>query len=503
MFTMRQNQKLHLQRIIFAHLPHPIWYGLVLLGLCISGSPVLTLCAQSISSYSYPSDRKVTHRPERRKARPYKSPISILTQRYAAQLDSMAARSRQAGTTDNDSLQTDTLDRLQVPDDPYCSMLFSGATFYPGVTAPYFRLTPPERKTSGQDKASHYIYNETDAVDKAWLYVYTHKPWLVTTKEVEGGTLNVDKSIRKSVSNDDLLTERFAQGPRYTGEKDEVEQIRSGTADDWGIVVRKPNFWTFKSSLSFQFTQNYVSDNWYKGGESNQVLLAQTQLEANYNNQKKLTFDNKLEMKLGFQSTANDDEHKFKTSSDLLRMTNKLGLRAIEHWYYTAMLQSWTQFCRGYKANDKKIYSDFMSPFESLLSIGMDYQVKSKSGNFSLNATLSPIAINLKYVNRESLVTSFGVNEGHHSRWTYGSNITVNYTWNIVKNVSWTGRLYWFTNYDKTQIEWENTFNLTINRYLSTRLFLYPRFDDSVQRQEGDSYLQFNELLSLGFNFNF
>lgn len=500
---MRHPSQPHLQRIIFTHLPRPIWHGFVSLGLCMSGLPVLTLSAQGVSPHTSHPNKNITYRLERRKARLYRSPLAILTQRYTAQLDSMATRSRQTGSTGNDSLQTDTIKQLQVPDDPYCSMLFSGATFYPGVTASYFRLAAPAQNTFGRGSTSRHIYSETDAVDKAWLYVYTHKPWLVTTKEAEGGTINVDKSIQKSVNSDDLLTERFAQGAHYKGDKDEVEQIRPGSADDWGIVVRKPNFWTFKSNLSFQFTQNYVSDNWYKGGESNQVFLAQTQLEANYNNQKKLTFNNKLEMKLGFQSTANDDEHRFKPSSDLLRMTNKLGLRAIEHWYYTVMLQSWTQFCRGYKANDKKIYSDFMSPFESLLSIGMDYQVKSKSGKFSLNATLSPIAVNLKYVNRESLVTSFGVNEGHHSRWTYGSNITVNYTWNVIKNVSWTGRLYWFTNYEKTQIEWENTINLTINRYLSTRLFLYPRFDDSVQRKEGDSYLQFNELLSLGFNFNF
>lgn len=208
-------------------------------------------------------------------------------------------------------------------------------------------------------------------------------------------------------------------------------------------------------------------------------------------------------MKLGFQSSHNDDEHKYKTNSDLIRMTNKLGIRAVKHWYYTMMLQSWTQFYRGYKANDPKIYSDFMSPFESVLSIGMDYQYNTKNNKFRVNATLSPLALKLKYVGRPSLVTSFGINKGHHAKWEYGSNITINYNWNIVKNVSWAGRIYYFTDYSKSQIEWENTFNLTINKYLSARLFLYPRYDDSVNRKEGDSYFQFNELLSLGLNVNF
>ena len=142
-----------------------------------------------------------------------------------------------------------------------------------------------------------------------------------------------------------------------------------------------------------------------------------------------------------------------------------------------------------------------MSPFESLLSIGMDYHLSKKK--FNLNATISPLALKLKYVGRPSLETSFGLKENHHAKWEYGSNITINYSWNIAKSISWQGRIYYFTDYSKAQIEWENTFNLSINKYLSARLFLYPRFDDSRTRKEGESYFQFNELLSLGLNVNF
>ena len=76
-------------------------------------------------------------------------------------------------------------------------------------------------------------------------------------------------------------------------------------------------------------------------------------------------------MRLGFQSTRGDTYHKYLTNSDLLRLTNQLGLKASKHWSYSVMLQSWTQFCRSYKKNDRAVYSDIMSPFESLLSIGM------------------------------------------------------------------------------------------------------------------------------------
>ena len=34
-----------------------------------------------------------------------------------------------------------------------------------------------------------------------------------------------------------------------------------------------------------------------------------------------------------------------------------------------------TQFAHGYKSNDKTVYSDFFSPFNLNLSVGMDYTV--------------------------------------------------------------------------------------------------------------------------------
>jgi hypothetical protein len=206
-------------------------------------------------------------------------------------------------------------------------------------------------------------------------------------------------------------------------------------------------------------------------------------------------------MKLGFLSSHGDEVHKFRTNADQLRMVNKLGLQATSHWYYTVMLQSWTQFYPGYHKNDSYVYSDFMSPFESVFSIGMDYKLKLKKLN--VEATLSPIACDWKYVDRKALASSYGIESGKHSDIGLGSNITVKYTWTMAKNISWSGRIYYYTNYEKVQLEWENTFNLAINKYLSTKLYLYPRFDDSVNRKEGDSYLQFNELLSFGLNMSF
>lgn len=408
-------------------------------------------------------------------------PTSSISQRYALKIDSV--QQRIYGRCNNDSTLS-----------PYLISIIGSPAPY---KAPMQRLFVPNGATQVHNDAPNISKHITSMLPLADVYLAEA---CIAYPQL---AVDIPKAAELTNEVDDMpITPELTLADKQTNEST-PNWLPSLNEDDLGIVVRKPNFWTFKTNFSLQFTQNYVSDNWYKGGESHNALLASTIIEANFNNQRKLTFDNKLEMKLGFQTSHNDEEHKYKTNSDLIRLTNKLGLRAVKHWYYTIMLQSWTQFYKGYKSNDRKVYSDFMSPFESLLSVGMDYQQNSRNNKFRISATLSPLALKLKYVARPSLITSFGLSEPHHSKWEYGSNVTINYTWNIVRNISWTGRIYYFTDYSSTQLEWENTFNLSINRYLSARVFLYPRYDDSRSRTNNQSDFEFNELLSLGLNLNF
>ncbi len=381
--------------------------------------------------------------------------------------------------------------------DPYCFPLFASPTLYAVPLRNAFALsddTTAIRLADGTtNNLSAMVSHRLSAMDDALLYVYAQRPDLVKFNETDMPTGTADDGVaRPDFKPEVSLVARAGE---------DLPDLSDTGTGDWHIVVRRPNFWSFKTNVSLQIIQNYISSNWYKGGESNYSWLAQLNLEAVYNNKQKVVFTNTLESKLGFLSTRDDETHKFRTNSDLLRLTNKLGLRATKHWYYTFMLQSWTQFYRGYKSNDEYVYSDFMSPFESVFSIGMDYTLSVK--NFNISATVSPFACDLKYVDRKYLASSFGVYANKHSRFGFGSNVTVKYNWNIVNNISWSGRIYYYTNYAKAQLEWENTFNLKINKYLTTKLFVYPRFDDSVARSSDGSYFQFYEQLSFGLDLNF
>jgi hypothetical protein len=370
---------------------------------------------------------------------------------------------------------------------PYYHRLF----FQNGLSDDVF--TETLGRLAQKDSYLSETHRKNDYISGLITETYTHNPNTIKNYLSSNASNTTSKPEPSEKAPAEAQTTQKAEQtllPVETKEFDEKENL----------VVKKPNFWTFKGDASLQFMQAYFSNNWYKGGDNNNTLLATCNLHANYDNKQGFIWTNSLEMKIGFQNSKGDDLHDFKTNTDLIRLTNKVGLQATKRWYYTATLQSWTQFYKGYRANDPFVYSDFMSPFESLITIGMDYKLSKK--NFNINVSLSPFAGKFKYCDRRALVNNYGL-EDKHSRLDFGSNITTTFNWTIMKNVSWSGRIYYFTDYDKSQIEWENTIDLRVNKYLTTKVFLYPRFDDSVNKPDGESYFQFHETLTLGVNVSF
>ncbi|WP_091765888.1 DUF3078 domain-containing protein [Prevotella sp. khp7] len=361
--------------------------------------------------------------------------------------------------------------------------LFAPMTFYHNVADKTLDIASND---TGKDAVA-------DAVDAALLNIYLNRPDLVSATETE---LQKSGEIRKDVDapieNKVELVEKVEE-PIF----DMPEDVPTD------VMVQKPNFWTKKGDGFLQFMQNYVSGNWYKGGESNYSAVGSLTLEANYDNKNKWKWDNKLEMKLGFLRSRTDSLHKFKSNEDLLRFTSKVGLEATKNWYYTLQLLTYTQFTRGLKSNDAKTYSDFMSPFNLNIGLGMDYKVESKNKKLTGTVNLSPLAVNYRYVGRLALGPSYGLKEGKHSLLDFGSQVTADLVWKMNDVVTWKSRFYAFTSYKRAEIEWENTFELRVSKYISANLFLFPRFDDAGVKDDDLGYLQFKEYSSVGFTYNF
>ena len=361
--------------------------------------------------------------------------------------------------------------------------LFAPVTFYHNVASKSLSF---DNEEVGKDPVA-------DAIDAALMHIYLNRPDLVGTTETElNETGNVRRDVEKPLKNEVKLVEKV-EGPVIDTPDDVPTEI----------LIQKPDFWTKKGDGYLQFMQNFVSNNWYKGGESNYSMVGALTLEANYDNRNKWKWDNKLEMKLGFMHSRSDSVHKFKSNEDLIRFTSKVGLQAAKNWYYTLQMLAYTQFTRGLKANDLNTYSDFMSPFNLNLGLGMDYKVATKDKKLNGTVNLSPIAVNYRYVDRLDLGPSYGLDEGKHSLIDFGSQVTADLTWKINDVVSWKSRLYAFTSYKRTEIEWENTFSLRVSKYISANLFLFPRFDDSSNKDDDLGYLQFKEYSSIGFTYGF
>ncbi len=362
----------------------------------------------------------------------------------------------------------------------------------------YFRLFAPTTfYHSGAQKALSLSSSSgdevTDAIDAAMLRLYMRRPDLIKNNETQlskVGTIRDD--VNQEVVQQVELVEKAAPMP-------EVPQDAAPVA----LVVKKPNFWKFKFDGNLQFLQNYVSDNWHKGGEPNYSAVASTIFELNYNDHDRVTFDNKLEMKLGFQTSNSDTIHKFKPNNDLLRYTGRFGLQAHKNWYYSLQLLAYTQFARGLKANDEKVYSDFMSPFDLNVGIGMEYKIATKNKRLTGSVNMAPLALNYRYVDRLALSTSYGLDEGKHSKLDFGSQLTVDILWKFSDVISWKSRLYAYTSYKRGLVEWENLFNLQVSRYITATLFFYPRFDDSGNRDDKLNYFQFQEYSALGLSYSF
>lgn len=398
-----------------------------------------------------------------------------------------------------DSLQIyrDSLDHALRVNDSLRTALAQEA----GKATSYSRMTMPltfyhdvaGRQLSLSQTSDNEDYSAT--VDRLLLDAYLNRPDLVADSEKQ---LN---AMRGNVPKQ--------EGP--VRQESQFTEDAPVTTPDVGLdivapvdmVVEKPNFWTRKGDYSLQFIQNFVSKNWYKGGESNYSMIAAAILEANYDNKQKVKWDNKLELKLGLQTSPGDTIHQFKTSEDLIRLTSKLGLQATKRWYYTVQMIGYTQFVRGYKSNDKMVYSDFLSPANINLSLGMDYKVEWLKKHLTGTINISPLAYNFRYVGRLGLAARYGLKESHHTLHDFGSTFTADLQWKFTDNIIWKTRLYGYTTYKRVEVEWENTLNLQINRYIATKLFLYPRFDDGAVRDAKHGYLQFKEYLSLGFSYTY
>ena len=265
--------------------------------------------------------------------------------------------------------------------------------------------------------------------------------------------------------------------------------------------------WVPGLESTIQFSQNRVSDNWYKGGASNLNLYMRNYLSLSYIKDRVL-WKNELESKLSVYNADKDLVHRYRIADDLLRLSSNYGIRAFHKIYYTLDGELRTQIFHSYQENKTSLQSDFFAPFTVNVGLGLKYDLTKKSTKvygrlFHLWVNVAPLSYTYRGTsNRNIDLGRHGLSPDKTWYQRFGSTVRANWEWKLNLYMTWSSRLYFNTSYQATELEWENTLDMALTRYFSTRLNLNLRFDDAVRpAKTWNKYLQYNELLSFGFNY--
>ena len=281
--------------------------------------------------------------------------------------------------------------------------------------------------------------------------------------------------------------------------------IPTDVAGGMKTTVTKPNYWKFSGRTSLTFTQNFISENWYQGGESNYAMLATIDLDMNYNDNDRISWTNHFDLDLGFATSQADTLHSFRTNTDKLRLESTFGYKIVKSLDLAAKLKVESQMLPNYPVNTHNFISNCLAPLDANASIGFNF--KPNLGNFKLEVFLAPLsAYNFRYVHYNRLAGSLGINDDNgfdlgrgRARQDFGTQLVVTVpTYQLTSFLDVYSRLEYYTNYHRAFFQWETKFNVALSKYFTASLMLNARFDDSVNMHDEWKFWQLKELFTLG-----
>ena len=281
---------------------------------------------------------------------------------------------------------------------------------------------------------------------------------------------------------------------------------------------------SFHGNYGLNINQLSLS-NWAAGGENTWTGKAFANISLIYHKKK---LEQKLVGTFAFGISRFADK-RIEKQDDKIDLTYSLSLDSKTQWNISSVVTFNTQFAEGYKyPNDSTVISSFFAPAYLTLSSGYSY--KTKNEHFQI--LFSPMAGKVTFVMNQELADkgSFGVKKGYYDEdgnWIPGENIAasigvnviINYKQPIGKSIHYATILNTFYNYierrddDRLRLDvnWENTINFAITKYLSTILFVHLKYDhnatfpvyeeiEGVQTVVGNvPKLQFKESIGIAF----
>ena len=302
------------------------------------------------------------------------------------------------------------------------------------------------------------------------------------------------------LANAALEVQQVAQTPTIVIEKSWIKDEVEDRNDVLRAIREMKSPWRRELTLMAQITQNYVTDNWYQGGSSSFAALGIAKGQISYIRER-FTWENFGEWRIGGSTVSADSLHKMNTTDDLFKIYSKANFRIVPKLFTSLSAELETRLLPTYKSNSMDLKSAPFSPFRFNIGVGLDYKpVKNLSISFS------PISYKVIHImdTAKVKVTDYGLEQGQRTQHNIGSSLRVEYTWKPVREVSLETKFYMYTNYKDVELDLEANCDFIINRWLTARLMIHPRYDTSVI-MEGDTKakIQFRELLSIGFAHKF
>lgn len=266
--------------------------------------------------------------------------------------------------------------------------------------------------------------------------------------------------------------------------------------------------WLHSFTTGLQFSQAYVSKNWYQGGNNYLALLYNFYWDVQLNPvfHPNEIFQSTVSYKLGVNSIEqNAVGRKYSLSEDLFQYNVKYGFKAFRRWFYTMTGQLKTQFFNNYKTNSDVKTASLFSPADLNLGLGVTYSYANKKKTFNISASLAPLSYNMKIcLDKDIDHGPLNIKPGHKTHSEYGSSGEMNMTWKPSSSVSMRTRCFAFTDYSYFQGNVETTWDFALNRFLSTQIYTNLRYDSSSDFDASKwHHWMLKEILSFGLTYTF
>ena len=320
---------------------------------------------------------------------------------------------------------------------------------------------------------------------------------LMTLDSIQREVAEID-SLR--LVNTSLAVQRIEKMPAIVIEKSWVKDAEEDRNDVLRAIRDMKTPWRKEATLMLQVTQNYVTPNWYQGGSSSFAGLLIAKGQIGYYTER-FTWENTGEWRAGASTVSADSLHKVNTTDDLLRLYSKANLRIAPKIFTSVSAEIETRLLPTFKSNSMELKSGPFSPFRFNAALGLDFKPVA-----NLSISVSPLSYKVIHIMDTARVkgSDYGLEIGQRTQHNVGSSVRIEYLWKPVREVALETKFYAYTNYRHVELDLEVNCDFIINKWLSARLTLHPRYDTSVI-MEGDTHakIQFRELLSLGFAHKF